>query len=78
MGKEYSALCKILQTIFIMMVPVGVATVWFDFLPLPIPWWLSWLICAIILTIGIYIFALSKKGIRQFRTEAYTKSLWYN
>jgi protein-S-isoprenylcysteine O-methyltransferase Ste14 len=61
MEKNYSVLCKVLQTILILMVPVGVATVWFNFLLLPIPWWLSWLICVIILTVGIYIFALSMK-----------------
>ena len=61
MGKKYSALCKVLQAIPIMMVPVGVATVWFDFLPLPIPWSLSWLISAVVLAVGIYIFALSKR-----------------
>jgi protein-S-isoprenylcysteine O-methyltransferase Ste14 len=44
-----------------MMVPVGVATVWFDFLVLPIAWSLSWLISAIVLAVGIYIFALSKR-----------------
>lgn len=61
MEKKYSVLCIILQTVFVVMVPVGVATVWFDFLLLPIPWWLSWLICAVILTVSIYIFALSRK-----------------
>ncbi|MGB9024060.1 MAG: isoprenylcysteine carboxylmethyltransferase family protein [Candidatus Bathyarchaeia archaeon] len=61
MEKKYSALCTVLQTILIIMVPVGVATVWFDFLLLPIAWWLSWLISAAVLTMGIYIFALSKK-----------------
>ncbi len=61
MQKKYSVLCKILQTILITMVPVGVVTVWFSFLLLPIPWWLSWLICTVILAVGIYIFALSKK-----------------
>jgi protein-S-isoprenylcysteine O-methyltransferase Ste14 len=43
------------------MVPVGVATVWFDFLLLPITWSLSWLISAAVLAVGIYIFALSKR-----------------
>jgi protein-S-isoprenylcysteine O-methyltransferase Ste14 len=59
--KKYSSLCKVLQTILIMMVPVGVATVWFDFLLLPIAWSLSWLISAAVLTVGIYIFVLSKR-----------------
>lgn len=61
MEKKYSALCKVLQTILIMMVPVGVATVWFDFLLLPIPWSLSWLISVTVLAVGIYIFVLSKR-----------------
>ena len=61
MEKKYSALCKVLQTILIMMVPVGVATVWFDFLLLPIPWSLSWLISVVVLAVGIYIFVLSKR-----------------
>ena len=60
-GMKYSALCKILQTISIIMVPVAVVTVWFDFLPLPIPWSFSWLICLVLLAVGIYIFALSKR-----------------
>jgi len=59
--KRYSALCKVLQTILILMVPVGVATVWFDFLLLPITWPLSWLISAALLAIGVYIFVLSKR-----------------
>jgi protein-S-isoprenylcysteine O-methyltransferase Ste14 len=59
--KKYSALSKLLWTMFIIMVPVGVVAVWFDFLLLPIAWWLSWLISATVLAVGIYIFALSKK-----------------
>jgi protein-S-isoprenylcysteine O-methyltransferase Ste14 len=59
--KKYSALCRIIQTIIIIMVPVGVATVWFDFLLLPIAWWISWPISAAVVAVGIYIFALSKK-----------------
>jgi protein-S-isoprenylcysteine O-methyltransferase Ste14 len=59
--KKYSALCKVLQTILVMMVPVGVATVWFDFLLLPIPWSLSCLISVAVLAVGIYIFVLSKR-----------------
>jgi protein-S-isoprenylcysteine O-methyltransferase Ste14 len=43
------------------MVPVGVVTVWFDFLLLPIPWSFSWLISLVLLAVGIYIFALSKR-----------------
>jgi membrane protein YdbS with pleckstrin-like domain len=58
--EKYSALCKVLQAILILMVPVGVATVWFDFLLLPISWSLSCLICAVVLVVGIYIFVLSK------------------
>lgn len=54
-------LCKVLQTILIMMVPVGVATVWFDFLLLPIPWSLSWLVSVVVLAVGICIFVLSKR-----------------
>jgi protein-S-isoprenylcysteine O-methyltransferase Ste14 len=64
--KEYSALCKVLQTMLIMIVPAGVATVWFDFLLLPIPWSLSWLISVVVLAVGIYIFVLSK---REFDTS---------
>jgi protein-S-isoprenylcysteine O-methyltransferase Ste14 len=59
--KKYSVLCKVLQTILIMMVPVGVATVWFDFLLLPIPWSLSWLVSVVVLAVGICIFVLSKR-----------------
>jgi protein-S-isoprenylcysteine O-methyltransferase Ste14 len=59
--KKYSALCKVGETILIMMVPIGVATVWFDFLLLPIPWSLSWLISVAVLAVGIYIFVLSKR-----------------
>ncbi len=62
MQTKYSALCKVLLTIFIILVPLGVLTVWFDFLLLPISWMLSWLISAVIFTVGIYIFVLSKKG----------------
>jgi len=61
MEKKYSVLCKILQTILIMMVPIGVVTVWFGFVLLPIPWWFSWLICVVLLAVGIYIFALSRR-----------------
>lgn len=61
MQKKYSALCRLLQTISVIMVPVGVVTVWLDFLLLPIPWWFSWLICVVLLAVGIYIFALSKR-----------------
>jgi protein-S-isoprenylcysteine O-methyltransferase Ste14 len=57
----YYALCKVLQAILIMMVPVGVATVWFDFLLLPIPWSLSWLASVVVLAVGICIFVLSKR-----------------
>jgi len=57
----YSVLCKVLQAILIMMVPVGVATVWFDFLLLPIPWSLSWLASVVVLAVGICIFVLSKR-----------------
>jgi membrane protein YdbS with pleckstrin-like domain len=59
--KEYAVLCKILQTILVMMVPVGVATVWFDFLLLPISWPLSWVICVVLLAVGIRIFVLSRR-----------------
>jgi protein-S-isoprenylcysteine O-methyltransferase Ste14 len=59
--KMYYALCKVLQAILIMMVPVGVATVWFDFLLLPIPWSLSWLASVVVLAVGICIFVLSKR-----------------
>ena len=59
--KEYSMLCKILQTILVTMVPVGVATVWLDFLLLPIPWPLSWVICVVLLAVGIHIFVLSRR-----------------
>jgi len=59
--KKYSVLCKVLQTILIMMVPVGVVTVWFDFLLLPIPWSLSWLVSVVVLAVGICIFVLSKR-----------------
>ena len=61
MEKKYSVLCKVLQTILIMMVPLGVATVWFDFLLLPIPWSLSWLVSVVVLAVGICIFVLSKR-----------------
>jgi protein-S-isoprenylcysteine O-methyltransferase Ste14 len=50
-----------LQTILIMMVPVGVSTVWFDLLLLPIPWPLSWVICVVLLAVGIRIFVLSRR-----------------
>jgi protein-S-isoprenylcysteine O-methyltransferase Ste14 len=59
--KKYSALCKVLQTILLVMVPVGAAAVWFDFLLLPIPWSVSWLISVVVLAVGIYIFVLSKR-----------------
>jgi protein-S-isoprenylcysteine O-methyltransferase Ste14 len=61
MENKYSVLCKILQTIFVMMVPVGAVTAWFDFLLLPIAWWSSWLICVVLLSVGICIFALSRR-----------------
>ena len=61
MNDKYSLLFKFIQIIFIVMVPVGIITVSFDFLLLPIPWWLSWFICIVILVAGIYIFFLSKK-----------------
>jgi protein-S-isoprenylcysteine O-methyltransferase Ste14 len=43
------------------MVPVGIISAWFRFLLLPIPWWLSWIVCIIIFTISFYILVLSKK-----------------
>jgi protein-S-isoprenylcysteine O-methyltransferase Ste14 len=61
MERKHSVLQKILQTMFVIMVPVGVATVWFGFLLLPIEWWLSWLICVVFLAVGTYIFALSRR-----------------
>ena len=61
MEKRYSVLCKILQTIFVIMVPVGIAAVWFGFLLLPIEWWLSWLISVVLLAVGTWIFALSRR-----------------
>jgi protein-S-isoprenylcysteine O-methyltransferase Ste14 len=59
--EKYSALCRVLQTILIMMVPVSGATVSFDFLLLPIPWLLSWLISIAFLVVGIYVLVLSKR-----------------
>lgn len=59
--ETYSVLCRILRSIFVMMVPVGVATVWYNFLLLPIPWSFSWAICVVLLAVGIYILALSRK-----------------
>jgi len=61
MEKKYYVLCKILQIISLIVAPVGVVTVWFDFLLLPISWWFSWLICVVLLALGIYIFALSRR-----------------
>jgi protein-S-isoprenylcysteine O-methyltransferase Ste14 len=59
--KKYSVLWKVLTAILIIIVLVGVVTVWFDFLLLPIAWWLSWLISAAVLVVGIYTFVLSKR-----------------
>jgi len=59
--KKYHVLCKILQMVSVIVAPVGIVTVWFDFLPLPISWWFSWLICIVLLAVGIYIFALSRR-----------------
>jgi protein-S-isoprenylcysteine O-methyltransferase Ste14 len=59
--EKYSALCRVLQTILIVMVPVSAITVSFDFLLLPIRWSLSWLISGVLLAVGIYVFVLSKR-----------------
>jgi protein-S-isoprenylcysteine O-methyltransferase Ste14 len=59
--EKYSALCRVLQTILILMVPVSAITVSFDFLLLPIPWSLSWVISVVFLAVGIYVFVLSKR-----------------
>jgi protein-S-isoprenylcysteine O-methyltransferase Ste14 len=59
--EKYSALCRVLQTILIVMVPVNATTVSFDFLLLPIPWSVSWLVSVVFLAVGIYVFVLSKR-----------------
>jgi len=61
LGKSYSALSKLAWIMFVIMFPVGVVSVWLGFLLLPIAWWLSWLICVVLLAAGIYIFVLSKR-----------------
>jgi protein-S-isoprenylcysteine O-methyltransferase Ste14 len=61
LGKKYSSLSRVAWAMFVIMVPVGVVTVWLGFLLLPIAWWLSWLICIVLLAAGIYIFVLSKR-----------------
>jgi protein-S-isoprenylcysteine O-methyltransferase Ste14 len=61
LGKRYSALSKLAWIMFVIMFPIGVVSVWLGFLLLPIPWWLSWLICVVLLAAGIYIFVLSKR-----------------
>lgn len=63
--KKYSGLCLILQIITVLIVPVCIGSIWFGFL-LPIPWWLSWLICSVIFATGIYIFILSKKEFERY------------
>ena len=54
--KEYSILCKVLQTILVMMVPVGLI---FFYCPFRGP--LSWVICVVLLAVGIRIFVLSRR-----------------
>jgi protein-S-isoprenylcysteine O-methyltransferase Ste14 len=61
MQGKYSGLCRLLQTISVIIFPLGALTAWLNFFLLPISWWSSWLICAILLAVGIYIFALSKR-----------------
>lgn len=78
MEKKHSVLQKILQTMFVIMVPVGVATVWFGFLLLPVEWWLSWLTCVVFLAVGTYISALSRREFsrsgQKLAAEAYGTS----
>jgi hypothetical protein len=44
----------------------------FDFLLLLIPWPLSWVICVVLLAVGIRIFVLSRREFDS-QTEAYAK-----
>jgi len=78
LGKKYSVLTKVAWAMFIVMVPVGVVTVWLDLLLLPIAWSASWLICIVLLATGIYIFALSKREFdrsgQSFAPKAYGTS----
>ena len=57
MGKRYDALGILFMAFFFMVIPVGVLTVWFGFLLLPIPWLVAWLVCGVIFTLGIYVWA---------------------
>jgi protein-S-isoprenylcysteine O-methyltransferase Ste14 len=61
MGKRYSALLAVFMLFFLMVIPVGVLTVWFGFLLLPIPWWVAWLVWGVIFALGIYVWVLSKR-----------------
>ena len=61
MRKRYSALLTVFMVFFFIVIPVGVLTVWFGFLLLPIPWLVAWLVCGVIFAPGIYVFALSKR-----------------
>ena len=71
--KKYSGLCKVLQIIIIIIVPICIGSLWLGLL-LPIPWWLSWLICSVIFATGIYFFILSKKEFNRSRQKLTSKA----
>ena len=57
----YNILGISFMVFFFMVIPVGVLTVWFGFLLLPIPWSVAWLVCGVIFAPGIYVWSLSKR-----------------
>ena len=74
MGKRYSALLTVFMVFFFMVIPVGVLTVWFGFLLLPIPWLVAWLVCGVIFALGIYVWVLSKREFDRSGQELHSKT----
>jgi protein-S-isoprenylcysteine O-methyltransferase Ste14 len=74
MGKRYSALLTVFIVFLFMATPVGVLTVWFSFLLLPIPWLVAWLVCSVIFALGIYVWTLSKREFDRSSQKLHSKT----
>jgi protein-S-isoprenylcysteine O-methyltransferase Ste14 len=61
MRMGWSLLCGISSALFLILIVVGAFTAWFDFLLLPVTWLVAWLTCGLIIALGVYFFALSKR-----------------
>lgn len=74
MGKRYYALGTVYFGTVYVNIPVGVLTVWFGFLLLPIPWLVAWLVWGVIFALGIYVWLLSKREFDRSGQKLHSKT----